>query len=143
MNLIYHKGQNYGDQLNEMIFQHLFPNSIDLNGYKIWGIGSLIGLKPEADNIVIFGSGYDGGMYGKGTEFKNFKVSFVRGPLTKEYFQEHQNIEVQAISDPAILLRDIDLPITDRITSNILFNTSSVFFIFERFARTYSPRYGG
>lgn len=91
MKLIYHRGKNFGDALNPLIFERFLPNFFsEDSAYGLLGIGSILGLKrPEPNQkLIVFSSGYGGGdiaTYGNlptKKELERYDFRCVRGPLT-------------------------------------------------------------
>ncbi len=109
MKLTYHQGRNFGDALNPIIFNELFPGLFDDDKRVLFiGIGSLFGLKKGAQDTlkrIYFSTGFaDGapGTYGtRPTLGPSDDVICVRGPLTAEILDLPKE---KAIADGAILL---------------------------------------
>jgi succinoglycan biosynthesis protein ExoV len=117
MKLLYHRGKNFGDAINPLMFESLLPNFFnEEKEYSFLGIGSVLGLqKPDADvkKMIVFSSGIGGGdektYGGKPTSSQLSKYDFrcVRGPLTAKYFNLPDN---KAVCDGAILLPNVIAP---------------------------------
>lgn len=111
MTLLYHKGNNFGDAINPIIFNHYFEKELSKSGdFALIGIGSIIAFFHEApySKKYIFSSGIAKGQddtYGSIQELNSdCEIICVRGPLTAKLL----NIdESYAVADGAILLRDI------------------------------------
>jgi succinoglycan biosynthesis protein ExoV len=107
MKLIYHKGKNFGDAINPLIFNRLLPDFFDENENEIFlGIGSIIGLKQNyKQKKIVFSSGFAAGndnTYGsKPVLDLSWDFKCVRGPLTAEILKLDKNL---AVADGAILL---------------------------------------
>ncbi len=114
MKLYYHKGKNFGDQLNPLIFDHFMPNAFDENSEGLFvGIGSLIGLVSRfPQRKVVFSSGLadgDASTYGPVPEdLSSYEFVCVRGPLTAKRLGLSADL---AITDGAILLAAMHLPL--------------------------------
>ncbi|MDI3521541.1 MAG: hypothetical protein PWR04_1529 [Anaerophaga sp.] len=115
MKLIYHQGNNFGDALNPIIFNHYIPdlltNKADEN---LLGIGSIIGLKSNLKGRkIVFSSGYAANQvetYGQLPKLnEDWDIFCVRGPLTAKALQINESL---AISDGAILLPKVIPPPT-------------------------------
>lgn len=112
MELVYHKGRNFGDALNPLIFHALFPGFFDQDPRTLFiGIGSIIGLKkagPTTERRIYFSSGFaagDAATYGTAPTFgPTDDVVCVRGPLTAQALGLPPE---KAIADGAILLRHV------------------------------------
>lgn len=110
MKLEYHKGNNFGDALNPIIFNHYLPNFFDNDDSVLFlGIGSILGLKKLKVNqsAVVFSSGFAEGApntYGLAPNInKDYRILCVRGPLTAKLL----NIPLEcAVTDGAILLKE-------------------------------------
>ncbi len=115
MKLAYYKEElNFGDALNEIIFNHYCSEILDDNTEQILlGIGTVLGLDQGYSNtkkIVVFSSGYgfgDSKTYGELPEIdEKYDIICIRGPLTAEKL----NIDPsKAITDGAILLKGIPI----------------------------------
>ncbi len=114
MKLYYHKGRNFGDQLNPMIFDYFLPNTFNENDPDLFvGVGSLIGLVSRfPQKKLIFSSGLadgDAGTYGPVPQnLSTYEFLCVRGPLTAKRLNLDPTL---AITDGAILLAAMDLPL--------------------------------
>lgn len=108
MRLTYHGGRNFGDALNPLIFNALFPDFFDDNEEDLFiGIGSIIGLKAanaRTRRRIYFSSGFaadDPGTYGTLPKLGPLDdVVCVRGPLTAKAMGLPKE---KAIADGAIL----------------------------------------
>ena len=112
MELCFHKGDNFGDALNPIIFNKLLPGVFDGNRTEIFiGIGSILGLKkgyPETRKKYVFSSGFAANKpdtYGTLPQIdQSYEILCVRGPLTAKAL----NIpETKAVTDGAILVRNL------------------------------------
>ncbi len=114
MKLYYHKGKNFGDQLNPLIFDHFLPNVFNESDDELFvGIGSLIGLVSRFPNRkTVFSSGLadgDASTYGPvPDDLSSFEFVCVRGPLTAKRLGLNADL---AITDGAILLAAMQLPL--------------------------------
>ena len=114
MKLEYHRGRNFGDALNPIIFNHFTTiGSVKKDdNCIIIGIGSILGLKiPAMDqSAIVFSSGYAAGAtntYGPPPVItSNYKIICVRGPLTAKVLKLSPDM---AVTDGAILLAAIPL----------------------------------
>lgn len=115
MRLYYYKDPigNFGDDLNPWLWPRLISNIFDVNNEIIFlGIGTLLNQKvdrrvPASAFKVVFGSGVG---YGKGKLpliDNRWKFYCVRGPLSAYALSLDQKL---AITDPAVLIKTIDLP---------------------------------
>jgi succinoglycan biosynthesis protein ExoV len=103
------KHGNYGDDLNEWIWERLLPGVLDDNpAVVLLGIGTILSrwftdtLPPQSRKIVL-GSG--GGKAGGAPDLGPlWHVYGVRGPLTAAYSNLSPE---QILTDPAMLLRDL------------------------------------
>ena len=116
------KEGNFGDDLNDWLWEKLIPNTFDSDEKKVFfGIGTIINDRiydraPNADKIIVFGSGVG---YGK-TPLANlpvvnsdWKIYCVRGPLSAEVLGINAKL---AITDGAVLIRKLfEFPNTKRI----------------------------
>lgn len=109
MKLIYHRGQNFGDALNPLIFEH-FLNDGALNessDIELLGIGTIFGLKQSELKKVVFSSGIsdDEATYGAIPQIDGkYDIRAVRGPLTAELL----NISTRlAVTDGAALVAKV------------------------------------
>lgn len=109
MKLYYHKGKNFGDAINPIIFNHYLGDYLNNDDSEIiLGIGSILGLfnKPKnCKKVYVFSSGYAGGdesTYGKTPKLdESYDIICVRGNKTAQAL----NIsESYAITDGALLL---------------------------------------
>jgi len=104
LKLFFHKDGrgNFGDDLNESLWQHYIPNLEEIDPAKSFvGIGTLLNHKLPKEKKIIFGSGYG---YGRiPTVDKSWEIFAVRGPKTAEILKVDKKL---AITDPAILLSD-------------------------------------
>ncbi len=116
MKLAYYKEElNFGDALNEIIFNHYCSEILDNNTEHILlGIGTVLGLNhgyPDTKKIVVFSSGYgfgDSKTYGELPKIdKKYDIICIRGPLTAEKLNIAPS---KAITDGAILLKGIPIP---------------------------------
>jgi succinoglycan biosynthesis protein ExoV len=121
MKLYYHKGKNFGDAINPIIFNHYLGNLLNQNDSEIiLGIGSILGLfkKPEnCKKVYVFSSGFGGNdenTYGKVPVLdESYEIICVRGKKTAKSL----NIsESYALTDGALLLPLVKpLPIQKKI----------------------------
>ncbi len=111
MKLHYYKDKvgNFGDDLNRWLWSKVIPIEFDNNDEQIViGIGTLLNSKlntrlPTDSIKIIMGSGAG---YGENlTLDDNWKIYFVRGPLTAELLGIDESM---AITDPAVLVKNID-----------------------------------
>lgn len=113
MELIYHitKHGNFGDDLNEWLWEKYFPGLFDENtDVAFIGIGTLLGAgaisaTPYAKKRVVFGSGAGYSKFNKLDD--TWDIRFVRGPRTAKIFELDPS---KAITDPAILTSQIVSP---------------------------------
>lgn len=109
MVLQYFRGNNFGDELNPLIFHKLLPDFFDEEAEgEFLGIGSILGLltKTKAKRKIIFSSGY--GQYGKVPALDDsFDIICVRGPLTAKALKLDPKL---AVADGALLLKYFDFP---------------------------------
>lgn len=107
MKLFYYDTKpNFGDVLNEIIFNHFIPEILDENEEELLlGIGTVLGLLTLPKNvkkIIVFSSGLG---YAKPPNLDStYEIICVRGPLTAKALQIDSSY---AITDGAILLKDI------------------------------------
>lgn len=108
MKLEYHKGANFGDALNPIIFNYFLPNYFDEdNSVIVLGIGSILGLiKPNSfQRAIVFSSGFANGAkstYGSLPKINNrYDIICVRGPLTAKLLKLDKK---KSATDGAILL---------------------------------------
>lgn len=116
MKLTYHPGRNFGDALNPLVFNTLFPGLFDDDERVLFiGIGSIIGLKKggaTTERRIYFSSGFAAGAantYGSLPQLTSSDdVVCVRGPLTARALGLPPE---KAIADGAILVKALlDLP---------------------------------
>lgn len=106
MKLIYYDrscGNNFGDLLNELIFDHYLPGFFDdCDQIGFIGIGSILGLPftKVPKRKVVFSSGFAYGSLPRIDD--SYEFLCVRGPLTAEALRLPQEM---AIADGAYLLR--------------------------------------
>jgi len=90
MKLTFHRGDNFGDKLNPLIFEHYLPDFFDDDtSIRFLGIGTILGLKKFAEGKkIVFSSGASNTMrstYGEVPELDDsYDIYCVRGPLTAE-----------------------------------------------------------
>jgi len=109
MKLVYHKGNNFGDALNSVIFEYFLPDFFDDDEeVKFLGIGSVLGLlKPthECKKMIVFSTGFANGdmkTYGSVPTINDkYDIVCVRGFLTAKVLEIDAK---KVISDGAILL---------------------------------------
>lgn len=112
MKLTYHEGRNFGDALNPLIFNKLFPDFFDDDERTLFiGIGSIFGLKKgdeRTERRIYFSSGYAAGApstYGTLPSLRESDdVVCVRGPLTAKVLGLPPE---KAIADGAILVKPL------------------------------------
>ncbi len=120
MQLIYHRGQNFGDTLNKYVFEGLYPGCWNNDEIEFWGIGSILGLKkPQAETkkIFVFSSGYAPempGTYGAPPDLSDsrFDVRAVRGPISSSYLP--RNKQTKQFGDAGLLISEVVSPATVR-----------------------------
>lgn len=105
MKLIHCTHQNFGDALNEPLFNSLLPDGFLDEDDEVWllGIGSIIGLKHPSEKtkkVIVFSSGYAPG-YGSIPDLQKYEILCVRGPKTAEWLGLPSKV---AILDGAYLL---------------------------------------
>lgn len=109
MRLYYYKDRvgNFGDDLNPWLWSRLIPEIIDQDEHTLFvGIGTILNDDiPDAEQKVVFGSGV--GLGGVPRLDDSWHIYCVRGPLTASALGLP---EEKAITDPAALLRTVDLP---------------------------------
>ncbi|WP_134680295.1 polysaccharide pyruvyl transferase family protein [Paracoccus ravus] len=113
MRLTYFRGDqpNFGDEINRFIWQRLLPPGfLDEDPSELFlGIGSIIWDHYPAKAIKhVIGSGYGGYTAVPDISDGTWNFAWVRGPLTAEKLGLDRSI---ALTDAAILLRAIDLPV--------------------------------
>ncbi|MFK8037039.1 MAG: polysaccharide pyruvyl transferase family protein [Crocinitomicaceae bacterium] len=109
MKLIYHKGKNFGDAINPIVFNHFIGEYLNEDSSEvIVGIGSILGLfkKPEnCKKIYVFSSGFAKGAistYGEPIEIDDdFDIICLRGKGTAEAMGLNPDL---GIADGALLL---------------------------------------
>ena len=114
LQLLYWNGGNFGDDLNIWLWRKLIPHVVDTehpfmgkgDRTLFLGIGTILSdVLPKSQTKVIFGSG--AGYDGLPTVDASWKVYCVRGPLTAQRLGLDSKY---AITDPAVLIRTIELP---------------------------------
>ena len=118
MRLLYFKANNFGDELNPIIFNKLIPEAfLDTeDNIDFLGIGSIIGLNKvvharENSKKIIFGSGASPNYIKSVGPFsldENYEVFCVRGPMTAKLLGLDDSL---AITDSAALLRGVIDPV--------------------------------
>lgn len=126
MRLYYYRDPlgNFGDDLNPWLWARLLPDVVDVErpvlhpssreiasseGPLFIGIGTLLNTNvPAAPQKVVFGSGT--GYKEPAHVDANWKVYFVRGPMTAEALGLEPHL---AVADPALLIRNFEWP-TDK-----------------------------
>jgi succinoglycan biosynthesis protein ExoV len=109
MKLVYHRGRNFGDALNPLIFNKLLPDFFDDDDSTVLiGIGSILGLKQRSfswQRRIYFSTGYAQGApdtYGGRPELTELDdIICVRGPLTAKALGLPAE---KAVADGAVLL---------------------------------------
>lgn len=94
------EGGNFGDDINLLLWERLFPNLQKLDGrIHFYGIGTVLGGQHEVGiKKVVMGAGL--GETNSVVSDANWEIRWVRGPLTAKEF----GLPVEsAIGDPAIL----------------------------------------
>lgn len=117
MQIHYHKapGGNFGDDLNEWIWDSLIPD-LDERGSVddvLVGLGSILHgnrLKPYKAGIAVMGSGYNGGALIDAGTRRRCRFYAVRGPLTKDSLALDETV---AMLDPGALAPDLQAPAKD------------------------------
>jgi succinoglycan biosynthesis protein ExoV len=112
MKLTYHEGRNFGDALNPLVFNKLFPGFFDDDERTLFiGIGSIFGLKKgdeRTERRIYFSSGFAAGASNTYGTLPNLgpsdDVVCVRGPLTAKALGLPAD---KAIADGAILVRPL------------------------------------
>ncbi|MGB3298916.1 MAG: polysaccharide pyruvyl transferase family protein [Phormidesmis sp.] len=109
MRLTYYTGQNFGDALNPLIFEH-FLNANVLNSssdVELLGIGTIFGIKQSALKKVVFSSGVSDNesIYGPIPHIdERYDIRAVRGPLTAQAL----NLPPEcAVTDGAALIKTV------------------------------------
>lgn len=117
MQLHYHKalGRNFGDDLNEWIWDALTPHLKDRGREDdvLIGLGSILHgnrLRPYKSRIAIMGPGYNGGETIDAGTFERCRFYAVRGPRTKAKFALDDSV---AMLDPGALVSDLQAPAQD------------------------------
>lgn len=118
MRLQYHKGKNFGDQLNPMIFNFFLPGYFSDNAESptVLGIGSILGFSEKfPGKKIVLSSGFgDGALSTYGTlpkRMEDFDFISVRGPLTAKLLGLRED---QWVTDGAILLAAMELNFPQR-----------------------------
>ncbi len=121
MRLTYHRGKNFGDALNPIIFNHLLPGFFtEESDLELLGIGSILGLKrprPQTKKVIVYSSGFGGGdpgTYGalpNAQDLTMYDFRCVRGPLTQQALGLTKD---KAVCDGAILLSEVIPPIDSK-----------------------------
>lgn len=100
---------NFGDLLSVKIVERIIGGPVEIyrknaREQKLLAVGSIFYFANEGD--VVWGSGLNGKTANKESyAFESLDIRSVRGPLTREFFQEHFGIEIPEIyGDPALLL---------------------------------------
>ncbi len=112
MKLQYHKGKNFGDELNPLIWNHFLPGYF--NGHdevNFLGIGSILGFGNKySGKKIVLSSGFGDGAqstYGRlPQDHQDYDFICVRGPLTAQLLNLSDK---QWVTDGAILLADMQL----------------------------------
>ena len=88
---------NFGDDLNDYLWDEIFPNLSSLTDFEISGIGTVLSPQDSQRKSIVLGSGISHNANGNRplTDFR-----WVRGPLTAEAFKLPKKL---ALGDPAIL----------------------------------------
>ncbi len=112
MELVYHKGNNFGDALNPLIFEHLLGKDFfdEDDSLQFLAIGSILGLKKKGGKKIVFSSGYADGAddtYGSPPIIdSSYEIICVRGEKTAKKL----NIDInKAVADGAILITELPL----------------------------------
>ena len=107
MRLYYSHCRNFGDALNPWMWPQLLTSCIAEDDTLFVGIGTLLNDKLPLDKKkIVFGAGV-GYSISSPVVDELWDIFFVRGPLSARALGIHES---RAISDPAILLRTINLP---------------------------------
>lgn len=112
MKLVYHKGQNFGDAVNPLIFGAVLGDLLDEGKDELLlGIGSILGLMSppnECKKFIVFSSGFAGGdasTYGDPPEITDkYDVICVRGYMTAKAIGVSED---KVISDGALLVSKV------------------------------------
>lgn len=108
MKLLYCVNNNFGDELNPLIFNKLLPGFFDDDNKDVFlGIGSIIGfMKPETytNRMTVFSSGLGYGAPPSRQLLNKYDFRCVRGPLTAEKLGLSPKY---GICDGAILLPEV------------------------------------
>lgn len=114
MQLHYHKapGRNFGDDLNEWIWDALTPHLADRGRQDdvLVGLGSILHgnrLRPYKSQIAVMGPGYNRGETLDADTYRRCRFYAVRGPLTKAKFALDDSV---AMLDPGSLVPDLQAP---------------------------------
>ena len=113
MQLIYHKGQNFGDTLNKYVFEGLHPGCWKDDEIEFWGIGSILGLKTpltETKKIFVFSSGYAPKMpdtYGATPNLDDYRfdIRAVRGPISSSFLPDDK--QTKQFGDAGLLISEV------------------------------------
>ncbi len=113
MKLTYFRGAepNFGDELNAFLWDSLLPPGFldDDEDDLFLGVGSIIWDHLPGQSIKhIIGSGYGGYTAKPDVTQDDWTIAWVRGPLTAQTLGIDPAL---AITDAAVLLREIDLPL--------------------------------
>ncbi len=118
LQLLYWDGGNFGDELNVWLWAKLLPETVDTKTpYQegsqrplFVGIGTILGDNlPEGQSKAVFGSGV--GYHGLPELNDKLHIYCVRGPLTANALGLDKKF---AITDPAILIRVLELEAIDK-----------------------------
>lgn len=119
MRLQYHRGKNFGDQLNPMIFNFFLPGyfSNDDGTPVVLGIGSILGFSEKySGKKIVLSSGFGDGAestYGRlPKQLDDFDFISVRGPLTAKLLGLGDE---KWVTDGAILLAAMNLKFPKRV----------------------------
>jgi succinoglycan biosynthesis protein ExoV len=122
MDILYYKapGGNFGDDLNGVIWQHLFSQTILKNdSAAILGIGSIFNdscasiAQTKGKKVFVFGSG--AGYAPLPSDWREWQILALRGPLTAALIERSE----LAVTDAAILVASTPLvpaPRRNRLT---------------------------
>ncbi len=106
MILSYFKGNNFGDALNPLVWNHYFPGFFDQDETVMFlGIGSILGFikpTPKVKKAIVLTSGYAYDSIPKPD--KRYDIRCVRGPMTADILKIDRKL---AVTDGALLLRNI------------------------------------